>query len=183
MEEVRQLYADPATSPFVRYGGGYAVFPPNDVRDSVTATIDLLAGGASRDGAWRKLVKHAWIGGQSAIHPASTWHAVTLGFVAFYEQHFKDSPRILQAALEAARILVKDEIELAWDKLQAFLLDQIDDISGWSSSWVRNDAEREGIVRRDDGTYWYRDPDAGGTLIQIIGDRLESADKFVGLVV
>jgi len=167
--ETRQLYADPAASPFVRYGGGYAIFPPNDVRDAIATSLDKLSAGASTETAWATLVQQAWIGGQPAIDPASTWHAVFLGFVAFYERGFRDSPQVSRTAMEAARIIIGDVAEVGWEKLQAFLLERVDDISGWSASWLRDDAELRGIVRKYDGTYWY--PDASGTLVQIIGAK------------
>ena len=165
--EMRHLYADPATSPFVRYGGGYAVFPPNDVRSVFAGTLDALSSGATREEAWRRFVANAWIGGQPAIHPASTWSALFLNYVAFFDRHFPKSPIVARTALEAARIIVGDDPEPAWDKLKTFLLEHIDDISGWSSSWLRDHAEQLGVVRHEDGTYWC--PEASGTLIRIHG--------------
>jgi hypothetical protein len=170
MEETRHLYADPSTSPFVRYGGGYAVFPPNGVRSAIATTLDALSDGASRQEASKRFVKRAWIGGQPEIHPASTWHAVFLSFVAFYERHFEATPQIGRMALDATRLMLSGDIEIAWEALRDFLLGRIDDMSGWNASWVRDDAEQRGIVRREDGTYWY--PDASGTLIQILGAKI-----------
>lgn len=169
MEETSHLYADPSTSPFVRYGGGYAVFPPNEVRNGLAAILEALASGTSREEVWRRFVEYAWIGGTSEIHPASTWHAVGLDFAEYYHQHFGGSPAVYRTALEAARLMLSDEIDVSWKRLEAFLLDHIDEISGWSESWIRSDAEERHVIRRDDGTYWY--PDASGTLIQIIGAR------------
>lgn len=167
MDEVRELYADPTASPFLRYGGGYAVFPPNEVRPGIAAVLEALDAGLPSEEAWRRLVRYAWVGGETVVHPESTWHVVGLEFVRYYEQHFRESPGVRETGLAAARLMLEGDVGPCWDRLLAFLIEQIDVASGWSASWLRADAEARGVVRHADGTYWF--PDASGTLIQITG--------------
>lgn len=176
MQEVRELYANPMAGPFVRFGGGYAVFPPNTVREDITTVLDTLTEGTSTTDARGALVERAWIGGVPDIHPRSTWHAIGLDFACFYERHFPNAPVLRQKALMAARLMLDADVQQAWKKLQAFILENIDDLSGWPWCHFADDPMLAAVTRLQDGTYWY--PDETGTLVRIIGIKTRAETRI-----
>jgi len=58
---------------------------------------------------------------------------------------------------------------LAWKILKAFLLEQIDVVSGWASSWLRALGAREKIFRADDGNFYMHDDE--GVLVRVVGAK------------
>jgi hypothetical protein len=112
-----------------------------------------------------ELVKRGPIGGQYAVLPETTWYALFKDYLALFPSStFTDTQPLL---VEALKIISRSPHENAWEQLEDFLIKHIDDLTGWSKSWRKEDAERRGIFRQKDGNYYYHD--AEGTLIQIIG--------------
>ena len=57
----------------------------------------------------------------------------------------------------------------AWGQLREFLIQNVDVLSGWSSSFRRALSERDQIFRGDDGLYYQNGED--GKLYQVIGAK------------
>jgi hypothetical protein len=167
--EVRHLYADPLASPFVLFGGGYAVFPPNTLHAVADELLSTLAAGESPESAERRLVHSAWIGGTNAIHPASTWAAVLSAHFRFWKRHFPSEASLVEVVAGAIRLMTHRPHEDAWGPLCEYIVKHVDVLSGWSSHWVRDDPDAKRTERADDGTYFVRETD--GSVMVIHGGK------------
>lgn len=130
--EIRHEFADPATSPFVRWGkAGYAVFPPNTIYEVGAQISDALG----RDlGALDLLcstrIVWASIGGARAIHPAATWDAVILGLLRSIRDQ-QDTAAAYPLAVHLLSLMLPRPARNAWTGVSDFIASKMDMLSGW----------------------------------------------------
>lgn len=154
--------------PFVRFVSGTAVYPPNILYESTFDILEKLRE-HSLEEAFRDVVREGLVGGQYTVLPESTWYAMLRDFLTYYSREFSEPEDLQKLAIEALKLMVERPHEKAWEILEGFVLDQVDELSGWSKSWVREDAERRNVFKGEDGNYYFRDRD--GILVQIIGAK------------
>lgn len=163
------VYGDPEKTPFVRYVSGTPVYPPNTVYDAARKLLEYPEDTNLAE-VCKGLTERGAVGGQYAVLPHSTWFAILqilFGYnLTTSETRITDWQHRCRRALE---IMQEQSHRAAWDKLKAFLKSDIDNLSGWNSSWRKSSAERDQIFRGEDGNYYYHDEE--GILIQVIGGR------------
>ncbi len=157
-----------SSSPFVRFVSGTVIHPPNTIYESA---LDVLKGLAqnSAEETFRRLVQEGSVAGNHAVMPEATWYALLADFIGFYGREFSETQRLQGLVIESLQLMVEKPHEKAWNQLEHFLLDHVDDLSGWNKSWIKQDAERRNVSRGEDGNYYFRDHD--GVLVQIIGEK------------
>jgi len=116
-----------------------------------------------------------WRFAQHALLPESTWYSLLDQFLR-YPTRDQQGPELATLFGRALEIMAERPHEKAWTALEGFLLQNVDHLSGWSTSWIREDAERKRIFRSDDGNYYLYD--SQGTLIQIIGQTTFSETRL-----
>ena len=63
--------------------------------------------------------------------------------------------------------MVRRPHEETWSILREFLIANIDELSGWNTSFRRIFAKERSVFQSDDGSYYYNDREFG--LVQVVG--------------
>lgn len=162
------IFGEPSVTPFVPFEGGWPVYPPNDIYNCGKIVAEKVA---RQDVAsvFDELVQRGDCGGTYTVLPHSTWFGI-LGAFFGYRCHTDTEPRSwLEFCLAALNLMVRRPHQSAWHDLKEFLVENIDEISDWASSWKRSIAEQQKIFKGEDGKYYRNDED--GVLIQVIGAK------------
>ncbi len=167
MSPIREQLGDPEASPFVRYDHGTPLYPPNNLYESAEVVLERLRT-QEISLTFDQLIEKGSYRGNYGVLPHSTWFAV-LG--SFFHYRTGDKPDVsgwMDLCIEALKLMVRRPHQAAWSDLREFLRENIDDITGWTTSWRREHSERLKILADEEGNYYRRDPD--GILIRILGD-------------
>jgi hypothetical protein len=163
-----EVFGDPASSPFVRFEHGWALYPPNSIYECGGIVAEKVAANDFAS-VFSDLVEKGDCGGSYTILPRSTWFAV-LGTFFHYRGQPDDAPSgWREFSVAALKLMLRRPHQVAWSDLKRFLTDNIGEISGWTSSWKRSLAEQHRIFRGDDDRYYRHDED--GILIRVIGEK------------
>lgn len=157
-----------SSSPFVRFVSGTVITPPNTIYESGFDVLRRLVENSAEE-TLRNLVQEGSVGGQYAVLPEATWYAMLAEFIGFYGREFSEAEELQALVIESLRMMVEKPHEKAWETLGRFLLGHMDDLSGWSKSWIKESAERRNVFKGEDGNYYFHDHD--GVLVQIIGEK------------
>jgi hypothetical protein len=155
-----------AQTPFVIYESGTPRWIANTIYDSADSTIEMFTK-QSPDDAFAdlrgrtQLVPHR-------LHDADSSAVWMTYFELFLTRQGDDTPTFA-ARLEMLRCMTQKPPEKAWASLGEYVLSNVDELSGWTSSHIRVLSEREQVFRRDDGLYYRYLED--GTLCQVIGEK------------
>ncbi len=129
---------------------------------------------------FRKTIISGNISGQRVVLPEGTWYAIFQDFLNCYTREFSHSEHIQALLIELLRLMSKSPLETAWKEVEQFLLDHIDQLSGWDKCWQKEDGENRKVFRGEDGNYYFHDLD-DGILVQIEGMKtlLETRLDFI----
>jgi hypothetical protein len=117
----------------------------------------------------RSFIKKGVIHGQYRVLPDSTWYAVLNNFLNYQTAGASNQASSLAYCIRALEIMVRRPCEDAWRELRDFLIKEIDDLSGWNSSFRRQNAEAEQVFQGEDENYYYLNP--RGEPVQILGAK------------
>lgn len=156
------------TSPFLRYVQGTAVFPPNTLHESTLTLLDQIDDRPATE-ILNALLMHGRIDGHIGLTAESTWYALLKEFISYRGREFDAGPDAEQRAVDLLRIMVRQPHELAWAELEPYILEHIDELSGWDRSWTRQRAEAHNVFRTEHGEYFFKD--GRGVVVQIIGEK------------
>jgi len=159
---------DPSATPFVYYVGSMPIYPPNTIYESAKAAISESETKPLKT-VLQERTKRGFVGGTVAVLPETWWSHYLLNYVNYFANNFSEPAEFEEQAAAALRIMAEGPPEEAWPKLIGLAVGEMDVLSGWNKSWVKEDAERSGVFKGDDGNYYCRDLD--GILIQIVGAR------------
>ena len=156
---------EPEKTPFVRFDAGI-VYPPNNIYESAQSVLDGLK---SQDALelFNSLIKKGVVHGQYRVLPDSTWYAVLNNFLHYHARGASNQRKSIDSCVRALQIMIKRPCEDAWRELRDYLIEGIDELSGWNSSFDRRIAEEQQVFQGEDGNYYYRDAD--GEPVQIVG--------------
>jgi hypothetical protein len=156
---------EPEKTPFVRFDAGI-VYPPNNIYESAQSVLDGLK---SQDALelFNSLIKKGVVHGQYRVLPDSTWYAVLNNFLHYHARGASNQRKSIDSCVRALQIMIKRPCEDAWRELRDYLIEGIDELSGWNSSFDRRIAEEQQVFQGEDGNYHYRDAD--GEPVQIVG--------------
>jgi hypothetical protein len=158
---------DPSVTPFVYYvGGSTPIYPPNTIYESARAALSGTDAKPLKT-VLQERTKRGFVGGTVAVLPETWWNHYLLNYVNYFANNFSEPSEIEEQSVAALQIMAGAPPEEAWSKLVDFTISQMDVLSGWNKSWVKEDAERRGVFKGDDGNYYCRDLD--GILVQIVG--------------
>lgn len=157
-----------ADTPFVYFVSGTPVYPPNSIYQSTRAALE-----AAKEKPFKEVVKDLAktgnVGGTWAVLPEGWWYHFFSVYLNYFRNNFAEPDTMENSALEALKLMVKTPPEAAWQGLVAYITADIDNLSGWTKSWIKQSAEERNVFKGEDGNYYYRDHD--GILIQIIGAK------------
>ncbi len=153
-------------TPFLVYESGTPYFIPNSIYAQADYALGLFKK-ANPDAAFEQLQKETGNVGYSLQN--SDLNTIWLKyFELFLRQQGEDTPP-LAPRLEMLQFMLQLPPAEAWGQLRKYLVQNVDVLSGWSSSFRRALSERDQIFRRDDGLYYQYGED--GRLYQVIGAK------------
>jgi hypothetical protein len=152
-------------TPFVRFDAGI-VYPPNNIYESAQNVLEGLKSRSVQE-LFNSLIKKGVVHGQYRVLLDSTWYAVLSNFLHYHVRGASNQCKSIDSCVGALQIMVKRPCEDAWLELRGYLIEGIDELSGWNSSFDRRIAEERLVFQGEDGNYYYHDSD--GQPIQIIG--------------
>ena len=155
-------------TPFVYFVSGTPVYPPNSIYQSTQTALAAL-GDKPFSEALKDLAKTGNVGGTWTVLPEGWWYHFLSVYLNYFRNNFAEPEAMENSALEALKLMVKTPPEAAWQDLVAYIIANIDNLSGWTKSWIKQSAEERNVLKGEDGNYYYRDHD--GILIQIIGAK------------
>ena len=154
-------------TPFVRFSHGTPLYPPNNIHAAASNLLKDLEN-CSLEEALRKTILRGNISGQRIVLPEATWYAIFQDFLNCYAREFSHLEHIQALLIKLLRLMSKSPLETAWKEVEQFLLDHIDQLSGWDKCWQKEDGDNRKVFRGEDGNYYFHDLD-DGILVQIEG--------------
>ena len=158
---------EPEKTPFVRFDGG-TVYPPNNIYEAAQNVLDGLKTHTAPE-LFNSLIKKGVVQGQYRVLPDSTWYAVLNNFLHYHARGAYNQRSSIDSCVRALQIMVKRPCEDAWRELRDYLVKDIDDLSGWNSSFHLQSAQELQVFQGEDENYYYRNH--GGEPVQIIGAK------------
>jgi len=166
----RRLSIDPKAggdkTPFLVYENGTPYLIPNSIYTQAEHALGFFTK-ANPDAAFEQLRKETGNVGHSLQNSDldSIWLKY---FELFLRQQGEDTPP-LASRLEMLQLMLRRPPSEAWCQLRKYLIENVDVLSGWSSSFRRVLSERDQIFRGDHGLYYQYGED--GKLYQVIGAK------------
>jgi len=159
---------EPTATPFVYFVSGIPVYPPNTICECVSTALAETEQKPLKQ-VLRDHARMGNVGGTWTVLPEGWWYHFLLTYLNYFSNNFSEPEEMESFALEALKLVTRTSPETAWHNLVAYIISDIDALSGWTKSWIKQSAEERNVFKGDDGNYYYRDLD--GILIQIIGAR------------
>lgn len=159
---------NPDSTPFVRFISGTALYPAPLLYDAAQQFLGRYSGGDPAP-LFKELAKKGLVAGQYGVLLDATWFSILQTFASYNTGNSEGITDWQAHSLDALRLMLEKPHVEAWKRLKAFLLEKIDNVSGWATSWQKLIAERDKIFRADDGNFYFHDEE--GVLIQVIGAK------------
>jgi hypothetical protein len=167
MTKLKEDFGNPETTPFVRFISGTALYPAPTLYEASKTFFDRYRGDDLAP-IMKELVKKGPVAGQYGLLLDATWFAILNTFL-LYTGAGEGITDWQKHCVEALSLMCERPHGEAWKHLKTFLLDKIDIVSGWASSWQRAIGEREKIFRADDGNFYMHDEE--GAVVRVIGAK------------
>ena len=155
-----------AKTPFLVYESGTPYYIPNLIYAQSEYALGIFRK-ASPEAAFEQLRKETGNVAYS-LQNADLKTIWLKYFELFLKQQGEDTPP-LAPRLEMLQRMIQRPPAKAWEQLREYLIQNVDVLSGWSSSFRRTFSERDQIFRGDDGLYYQYGED--GKLYQVIGAK------------
>jgi hypothetical protein len=155
-------------SPFVYFLSGTPIYPPNTIYESARIALASTEHKSLREGL-KALAKERSVAGRWTVPPEGWWYHFLLTYVEYFGNNFSEPQEMENSAVETLKLMMRTPPEAAWLELARYNIGDIDNLSGWTKSWVKSSTERYKVFKGEDGNYYYHDFD--GTLIHIIGAK------------
>jgi hypothetical protein len=156
-------------TPFVYFVSGIPVYPPNTIYESTKAALSTA--GLFHEGL-RDLAKTGNVGGTWAVLPEAWWYHFLMSYKNSFGNNSAEPAKMEHSAVESLKLMTTTPPDVAWRHLVAYIIAEIDNLSGWTNSWIKQSADERKVSKGEDGNYYYHDFD--GTLIQIHGEKTTS---------
>jgi hypothetical protein len=163
----KEVLGDPATTPFARFNQGQLSYPTNNIYECAEIVVGNLET-KELESIFAELIERGDCGGHYGVLLRSTWFAILGNFL-----HYKGQPDPAPAGwrefcVRGLNLMLRKPHQDAWPALRSYISENVDEISGWASSWRRSNSERQMIFRGSDGNYYRQD---GEVLIRVIGAK------------
>lgn len=159
---------NPEATPFVRFISGTALYPQPTLYEATEELLKRYSGGDPGP-LLKELAKQGVVAGQYGVTLDATWFAILRTFVMYNSSRDEGVANWQIYCLEALRLMLERPHTAAWGHLRHFLLDRIDSVSGWTTSVRKLLAERNNILRADDGNFYMHNDE--GVLVRVIGAK------------
>jgi hypothetical protein len=155
-------------TPFVYFVSGIPVYPPNKIYECLSAAL-----GASGEKPLVEVLKEyargGDVGGSWTVLPEGWWYHFLLTYLTHFRNNFAEPEELEESAIKALNMMAKRPPEAVWSDLVAYVISDIDKLSGWTKSWIKDSSERKNVFKGEGGNYYCKDLD--GTLIKIVGAK------------
>ncbi len=166
---------DPENSPFVRYDNGTPLYPPNTLYECAEIVLESLRA-QDVESTFNRLIEKGSCGGNYGVLPRSTWFAVLGSFFHYRTGNKPDPSGWMGYCIDTLKMMTRRPHQSVWPDLKEFLRKNIDDITGWTTSWRREHSERLKIFCDEEGNYYRRDEDS--VLIRVVGAKTLEETRF-----
>lgn len=163
-----QNIVNPTETPFVYFVSGTPVYPPNSLYKCLNNALAAAEQKPIRE-VLKEFAKVGDVAGQWAVLPEGWWYHFLLTYLGYFRNNFSAPEELEQSALEILKLINGGAPDAAWPKLISYITADVDQLSGWAKSWIKESAERSNVFKGEDGNYYFKD--RGGTLIQIVGAK------------
>lgn len=153
-------------SPFVYFLSGTPIYPPNTIYESARTAL-AAAEHKSLKEVLKGLGKERSVSGRWTVPPEAWWYHFLAAYMEYFGNNFSAPENMETSAVETLKLMMRTPPDAAWPELARYVIADIDNLSGWTKSWVKRSAEQYKVFKGEDGNYYYHDLD--GTLVQIIG--------------
>lgn len=158
----------PTETPFVYFVSGTSVYPPNTLYKCLNTALAATEQKPIRE-VLKEFAKVGDVGGQWAVLPDGWWYHFLLTYLNYFRNNFSAPEEMEKSALEILKLIAGRTPDAVWPELAKYITADIDNLSGWAKSWIKESAERSNVFKGEDGNYFFKDCD--GTLIQIVGAK------------
>ena len=156
-------------TPFVYFVSGTPVYPPNTLYKGLNTAL-AAAEQKSFQEVLKEFAKVGDVAGQWAVLPEGWWYHFLLTYMNYFRNNFSAPEEMEKSALEILKLIAGGSSpDAVWPELIAYITADIENLSGWTKSWIKELAERNNVFKGEDGNYYCHDYD--GTLIQINGAK------------
>lgn len=163
-----QNIVNPTETPFVYFVSGTPVYPPNSLHKCLNNALAAAEQKPIRE-VLKEFAKVGDVADQWAVLPEGWWYHFLLTYLDYFRNNFSAPEELEQSALEILKVINGGAPDAAWPKLISYITADVDQLSGWAKSWIKESAERSNAFKGEDGNYYFKD--RGGTLIQIVGAK------------
>ena len=125
---------------------GTPVYPPNSIYQSTQTALAAL-GDKPFSEALKDLAKTGNVGGTWTVLPEGWWYHFLSVYLNYFRNNFAEPEAMENSALEALKLMVKTPPEAAWQDLVAYIIANIDNLSGWTKSWIKQSAEERNVLK------------------------------------
>ncbi|MGH9745153.1 MAG: methylamine utilization protein MauJ [Candidatus Acidiferrales bacterium] len=153
-------------TPFLVYENGTPYFVPNSIYESATHVLELFK--ELRPEEAFKVLREKTTQISYSIQNVDLNRLWLKYFELYLREQGSDTPP-LKPRIEMLEIMTQGPPAKAWGLLRNYLIQNVDLLSGWTSSFRRAMSERDQIFRGDDGLYYKYGDD--GELCQVIGAK------------
>ena len=168
MIRAKEDFGNPETTPFVRFVSGTGLYPAPTLYEASKTFFERYSGNDPVP-IIKELVKKGPVAGHYGVLLDATWFAILHTFLLYNTGAGEGITDWQKHCVEALSLMCERPHGEAWKRLKAFLLEKIDIVSGWTSSWQQAIGEREKIFRADDGNFYIHDHE--GALVRVIGAK------------
>jgi hypothetical protein len=153
-----------AETPFVYFVSGTPAYPPNTVYQCAREVLETKSDFRE---ALKNRIEEGFVGGILTVLPHSWWFHFLLQYIDYFRNNFSEPKEMETSAIEILRLIIEARPSEAWSLILQLVIKDIDNLSGWSKSWIKESAEQRNVTKGHDGNYYCKD--FNGTLIQIVG--------------
>jgi hypothetical protein len=159
-------------SPFATFEGGSGYVLPNDLPSMAHDALQRLER-EPVDDVLPSLLKSGWMGLRHGMQPQDL-HNVWNFFIWYYLTPAGDDTPSIAVRIKLLDLMLSYSPDAAWPLLRSYILENIDDLSGWVRSFRKEMAEREQIWLDEEGNY-YQKYDDGEVYRVVSAKTLEEA--------
>ena len=69
--------------------------------------------------------------------PEGWWYHFLSTYITYFSNNFSEPKEMERAAVEALKLMTKIPPQSAWQDLVAYIISDIDNLSGWTKSWIK----------------------------------------------
>lgn len=163
---------------FVRFRHGLRLYIKNNIREELRKAVDALRKNPNHAAVFKELIQDIKDGSGRGIHPDSTWISAVKEIFDNYERDRQTiQAETKDAVIEILDMLTKaNRIEDNWEKIQKYIIENIDILSGWKRLQEYRGHSFFGDIKRDKNGRYYMIENK--KRIEVIGAKTQQEERF-----